>query len=174
MGLAPTTTTTVSLAIGDALAVALLERKGFTADQFHVFHPGGKLGKSLVRVSEIMRDGDAVPTVNETAAMTSAVEAMTKGSLGCVGVVDDTGGLVGVVTDGDLRRHLSDDLLNRRLSEIMTPKPQVIDAQAMAAEALARMNQGERPFTVLFVTTGGGHRPVGILHMHDLLRAGIY
>ena len=174
MGLAPTTTTTVSLAIGDALAVALLERKGFTADQFHVFHPGGKLGKSLVRVSDIMRGADAVPTVGEAATMTSAVEAMTKGAVGCVGVVDDTGGLIGVITDGDLRRHLRDDLLNRPLAEVMTANPQVIDAQAMAAEALARMNQGERPFTVLFVTSGGGRRPVGILHMHDLLRAGIY
>ena len=174
MGLAPTTTTTVSLAIGDALAVALLERKGFTADQFHVFHPGGKLGKSLVRVSEIMRGADAVPTVSEAATLTSAVEAMTKGSVGCVGVVDDAGGLIGVITDGDLRRHLRDDLLSRPLAEVMTANPQVIDAQAMAAEALARMNQGKRPFTVLFVTDGGGRRPVGILHMHDLLRAGIY
>ncbi len=174
MGLAPTTTTTVSLAIGDALAVALLERKGFTADQFHVFHPGGKLGKSLVRVSEIMRAANAVPTVNIAASMPDAVKAMTGGSLGCVGVVDDAGGLVGVVTDGDLRRHLSDDLLNRSIADIMTPNPQVIDAQAMAAEALARMNQGKRPFTVLFVTRDGGRQPAGILHMHDLLRAGIY
>lgn len=174
MGLAPTTTTTVSLAIGDALAVALLERKGFTADQFRVFHPGGKLGKSLVRVSEIMRRADAVPTVNMAAAMPDAIEAMTRGSLGCVGVIDDDGNLAGVITDGDLRRHLSNDLLTRGLADIMTPDPQVIDAQAMAAEALARMNQGERPFTVLFVTNGDDRRPTGILHMHDLLRAGIY
>ncbi|MCS6780885.1 MAG: KpsF/GutQ family sugar-phosphate isomerase [Geminicoccaceae bacterium] len=171
MGLAPTTSTTCMLALGDALAVALLERTGFTAREFATFHPGGKLGARLLRVEQIMRRGDQLPLVPLDATARETVLEMTRGCLGCVGVVDGAGRLVGVITDGDLRRHLTDDLLAQRARDIMTRDPRTIEAKALAVEAMARMNDPARPITVLFVTEEA--RPIGAIHLHDCLRAGV-
>jgi arabinose-5-phosphate isomerase len=171
MGLAPTTSSTAMLALGDALAVALLERRGFGATEFSVFHPGGKLGQKLVRVEELMHRGEALPLVGLETPLSDVILEITAKRLGCVGVVNGAGALAGVITDGDLRRHMSDGLLERRAVEIMTPAPKTIRPQALAAEALAAMNQAERPFTVIFVVDA--RRPVGVLHMHDCLRAGV-
>ncbi len=171
MGLAPTTSTTMMLALGDAIAVALMERKGHSSDSFHVLHPGGKLGRRLLKVAEIMHVGDEIPVVAEDTPMGDALLAMTAKSFGCVGVVDGAGRLAGIITDGDLRRHISDDLLARRAGEIMTPSPKTIEPQSLASEALHVMNAADRPVTNLFVVENG--RPVGILHIHDCLRAGV-
>jgi arabinose-5-phosphate isomerase len=171
MGLAPTTSSTAMLALGDALAVALLERRGFGAREFSLLHPGGKLGQKLVRVEELMHRGDGLPLVGLAAPLGEVILEITAKRLGCVGVVSGSGALAGIITDGDLRRHLSDGLLERQAAEIMTPDPKTIRPQALAAEALAMMNQSERPFTVIFVVEG--RRPVGALHMHDCLRAGV-
>jgi arabinose-5-phosphate isomerase len=169
MGLAPTTSTTVMLALGDAIAVALLEHKGFSADDFHLLHPGGKLGRRLLRVSTIMHTDDAVPIAPRQMAMSEALLIMTAKSFGCVGIVDDDGRLQGIVTDGDLRRHMSDHLLALTAGEVMTPRPRTIGRDALASEALGLMNA--RSITNLFVVEDG--RPVGIIHVHDCLRAGI-
>ncbi len=166
---APTTSTTMMLALGDALAVALLERKGFTREDFSTFHPGGKLGKALIRVRDIMHDGDELPLIAIDASMQEAILAMTAKRFGCVGVVDGQGALVGVVTDGDLRRHMKPDLLAARASDVMTKSPLFIRPAALAAEALGIMNQ--RSITSLFVVEESV--PVGILHIHDCLRAGV-
>jgi arabinose-5-phosphate isomerase len=171
MGLAPTTSSTAMLALGDALAVALLERRGFGAREFSLLHPGGKLGKKLVRVEALMHRGDALPLVGLETPMSDVLLEMTAKRLGCVGVLNGLGALSGIITDGDLRRHMEDGLLGRRAAEIMTPGPKTIRPQALAAEALAMMNQAERPFTVIFVVEG--KRPVGALHLHDCLRAGV-
>ena len=168
MGLAPTTSTTTSLALGDALAVALLERKGFSPQDFQVFHPGGKLGQSLLRVSDLMHAGDALPLCSIDAPMKDAILTISAKSFGCVGVVDEEGRLCGVITDGDLRRHMSPDLLNQLAGDVMTEDPKTIRPQAMAAEAVAIMNN--HSITGLFVVEEG--KPEGILHIHDCLRAG--
>ncbi|MDJ0949429.1 MAG: KpsF/GutQ family sugar-phosphate isomerase [Alphaproteobacteria bacterium] len=169
MGLAPTTSTTVTLALGDAIAVALLERKGFSKDDFHILHPGGKLGRRLLRVSDIMHKGDEMPLVRGEATMQEALLEMTGKRLGCMGILSDDGRLAGIVTDGDLRRHMQDDLLARTAGEIMTCDPCTIRPQALAAEALNLMNG--RKITVLFVVED--ERPIGIIHMHDIYRAGV-
>jgi arabinose-5-phosphate isomerase len=171
MGLAPTTSTTSMLALGDALAVALLERRGFGTHDFSLLHPGGKLGRRLVRVDQLMHSGSELPLVGLEARMSEVLLEMTAKRLGCVGVLNGRGGLAGIITDGDLRRHMSPALLERPAVEVMTPGPRTIRPQALAAEALAVMNQSERPFTVIFVVENG--RPVGALHMHDCLRAGV-
>ncbi len=174
-GLTPTTSTTMQLALGDALAVALLTRRGFTATDFRAFHPGGKLGARLRRVSEMMHDGDAVPLVPRETPMPQALLLMTGKGFGCVGVVEDAangGRLVGIVTDGDLRRAMGPDLLGRTVDQLMTRAPRTIRPDALAAEALHAMNAGERPITSLFVVDAAG-RPVGIVHVHDLLRGGV-
>lgn len=168
MGLAPTTSTTCMLAIGDALAVALLERRGFSAGDFAVFHPGGKLGNQLKRVDEMMRRGDDLPLVAPTTPMSEALLEISRKALGCVGVVAG-GRLVGIVTDGDLRRHMGPDLLAATAADVMTPGPRTIEPRALAVEALQIMN--ERSITMLFVTDD--ERPVGALHLHDCLRAGL-
>lgn len=169
MGLAPTTSTTVMLALGDAIAVALLERKGFSAENFHVFHPGGRLGQRLVRVRDIMHGGAAVPLATFGTAMAEALLTMTAKSFGCVGITDREGVLAGIVTDGDLRRHMSENLLALSAETVMTPAPKVISPDALAAEALALMNGAS--ITSLFVVAD--RRPVGIVHVHDCLRAGV-
>jgi arabinose-5-phosphate isomerase len=169
MGLAPTTSTTAMLALGDALAIALLERKGFTADDFQVLHPGGQIGKSLIKVKQIMHAGEELPLVVEGTPMRDALLVMTAKSFGCVGVVTPGGQLTGVITDGDLRRHIDDDLLARQVDQVMTLRPKTIQAEALAAEALGRMNRSK--ITSLFVVDGP--RPVGIVHIHDCLRAGL-
>ena len=169
LGLAPTTSTTIMLALGDALAVALMEHKGFSADQYQVLHPGGSLGRKLIKVSDIMHSGDAMPLVAQGTGMAEALIRMTASTFGCVGVLEPGGRLVGIVTDGDLRRHMSGDLLKHAVDEVMTPQPKSIRPQALAAEAIGLMNNSK--ITSLFVTENG--RPVGFLNMHDCLRAGV-
>ncbi len=168
LGLAPTSSTTMMLALGDALAVALLERRGFTRDEFQVLHPGGKLGKALIKVADVMHAGDELPVAPVGTAMRDALLVMTAKRFGCVGVIDD-GRLVGIVTDGDLRRHMDHGLLQATVETVMTPRPQTIRPEALGAEALNQMNS--RNITSLFVVEA--ERPVGILHIHDLLRAGV-
>lgn len=170
MGLAPTTSTTMMIALGDAFAIALLERKGFSTADFQVFHPGGRLGRRLLRVGDIMHARNTVPLVDPDAPMSEAILVMTAKSFGCVGVCGNDGRLVGVITDGDLRRHMDDDLLSRRVSEIMHPNPKTTTAGTFAAEALGLMNRFS--ITALFVVDDG-RRPTGFLHLHDCLRAGI-
>ncbi len=171
MGLAPTTSTTCMLALGDALAVALLERRGFSARDFAVFHPGGKLGSQLLRVEQLMHKGEDLPLVTPSTRIADAVLEMTRKRLGCAGVVED-GRLVGIITDGDIRRRMAPDIFDRTAGEIMTGHPRTIEARALAVEAMAAMNGAPRPVTVLFVVEDGG-RPVGALHLHDCLKAGI-
>jgi arabinose-5-phosphate isomerase len=172
MGLAPTTSTIMEMALGDALAVALLTRRGFTAADFRRFHPGGRLGARLKHVRELMHDGDAMPLASPDLAMDRALLVMTEKRFGCLGVTGADEKLVGIVTDGDLRRHMGPDLLSRRVGDIMTLSPQTIAPDALAAEALHVMNARERPITSLFVIDSAG-RPIGVLHVHDLLRAGV-
>ena len=169
LGLAPTTSTIMMLALGDALAVALLERKGLTADDFKIYHPGGKLGRRLVRVADIMHAGDDLPLVPADTAMAEAMIVMTAKRLGCVGAVDGDGTLAGIVTDGDLRRHMDAELLQRSVSEVMTTDPITIHAGALGVEAVHLMNRCQ--ITSLFVTEE--KRPVGVVHVHDCLRAGL-
>jgi len=168
-GLAPTTSTTMQLAIGDCLAIALLEAKGFTAHDFKVFHPGDSLGASLKYVSDVMHKGDRLPLAREAEAMSDALVTMTQKSFGCLGIVDGKGRLVGVVTDGDLRRHMGRDLLASRAGDIMTKRPKTIGPDMLASAALELINASR--ITALFVVEKG--KPVGILHVHDLLRAGV-
>lgn len=170
MGLAPTTSTTMMMALGDALALVLLERKGFSPDDYRVLHPGGQLGKQLLRVADIMHAGDAVPLVGRGTGMKEAILVMTAKSFGCVGVTDAAGKLVGIVTDGDLRRHMGDDLLRSTMDAVASPRPKTIRPQALAAEALGLMNA--HSITSLFAVDEAG-RPLGIVHLHDCLRAGI-
>ena len=169
MGLAPTTSTTVMLALSDAIAVAMLERKGFSADDFGMLHPGGKLGRRLLRVGAIMHTGDAVPLATPGTKMAEALITMSAKSFGCVGIVGDDGRLQGVVTDGDLRRHMCDTLMTLTAGEVMTRNPKAIRPDALASEALGLMNA--RSITNLFVVEDG--RPIGIVHVHDCLRAGV-
>ncbi|MBS0471262.1 MAG: KpsF/GutQ family sugar-phosphate isomerase [Proteobacteria bacterium] len=174
MGLAPTTSTTMMLALGDALAVALMERRGFSADQYRDFHPGGALGRQLVRVSDLMH-ADKLPLVKPSAPMQDVLITMTSGGFGTAGVIDDKGALVGIITDGDLRRHMERGLLDRRARDVMTAGPKTIDAAMLAAEALAQMNLSTPKVTCLFVVDQAAdpRKPVGILHVHDILRAGL-
>jgi arabinose-5-phosphate isomerase len=160
----------MTLALGDALAVAVLDHKGFTAEDFRNFHPGGKLGSQLQRVAQLMHAGDDLPLVEPQTAMSEALVIMTRKSFGCVGVVDAAGKLAGIVTDGDLRRHLGQDLLHKTVRDVMTAAPTTIDGRALVAEALNILNEKRR--TQLFVVDDEG-RPIGILHIHDLLRAGV-
>ncbi|MEE2760390.1 MAG: KpsF/GutQ family sugar-phosphate isomerase [Pseudomonadota bacterium] len=169
IGMAPTTSTTMMLALGDAIAVALMERKGFTADDFKLRHPGGKLGKLLLKVSDIMHTGDAIPLTGPDETMAGALVEMTQKSLGLIGVTGGGRRLLGIVTDGDLRRHMSDDLMSRRAVEVMTAEPKTIRSSALASEAVQVMN--EMQITNLFVVDGG--RITGVLHIHDCLRAGV-
>lgn len=170
MGLAPTTSTTVMLALADAIAVAMLEHKGFSADDFHVLHPGGKLGRRLLRVGVIMHKGEGLPLAHRDTPMSDVVLTMSSKGFGCVGIVDEASGrLVGVITDGDLRRHMQDNLLQLRASEVMNTNPKAIRPDALASEALGFMHG--RSITTLFVVEDG--RPVGIVHLHDCLRAGV-
>jgi len=165
---APTTSTTLQIALGDALAVALLEQRGFTPNDFRVFHPGGKLGAALLTVGELMHRAEELPLIDAAAPMTKALLVMTQKRFGCAGVTDDNGALQGVITDGDLRRHMT-DLMARRADEVMTQHPLTVKPAMLAGEALKLMN--DRRITVLFVLDGA--IPVGILHVHDLLRAGV-
>ncbi|CAO3416062.1 KpsF/GutQ family sugar-phosphate isomerase [Azospirillum doebereinerae] len=168
LGLAPTTSTTMMLGLGDALAVALLERRGFSAADFREFHPGGQLGRALLKVTDIMHAGDGLPLCRLDSPLSEVIFEMTAKRLGCVGVTDDQGALVGIITDGDLRRHLAPELLAERADSIMSPRPKSIRPKALIAEALRVMN--EKQITTLFVIEAD--RPLGIVHIHDCLRAG--
>ena len=167
---APTTSTTMQMALGDALAVALLTRRGFTASDFGVNHPGGRLGAQLRRVSDLMHTGAAVPLAAPDLPMDRALLLMTGAGFGCLGAVEN-GKLVGVLTDGDLRRAMGPDLLARKVGDVMNPAPRTIGPGALAADALRALGE-PRPVTSLFVVDPAGC-PVGIIHIHDLLRAGI-
>jgi arabinose-5-phosphate isomerase len=167
--LAPTTSSLMQLALGDALAIALLERRGFTALDFHTFHPGGRLGAKLKFVGQIMHTGAEIPLVPLGTAMTDAIVVMTQKTFGCVGITDTAGRLVGIVTDGDLRRHMRPDLLDTRVEEIMTRGPKTVRPDQLASEALEVLNSSK--ITALMVVESG--RPVGVVHFHDLLRAGV-
>jgi arabinose-5-phosphate isomerase len=168
-GLAPTTSTTMQLALGDCLAIALLEAKGFTARDFKVLHPGGSLGAQLKFVADLMHTGERLPLAGEGEAMATALVVMTQKALGCLGIVDADGKLVGVITDGDLRRHMGPNLLAAKTAEIMTKRPKTIGPRMLASASLELINSSR--ITALFVVEKG--KPVGIVHVHDLLRAGV-
>lgn len=168
-GLAPTTSTTMQLAMGDCLAVALLESRGFSAADFKVFHPGGQLGANLQYVGDLMHRGEKLPLIADDAVMSEALVVMTEKSFGCLGVVDGAGRLIGIVTDGDLRRHMGPDLLHAPVRDVMTAGPKTIAPDTLASAALNLVNQSA--ITALFVVEA--EKPVGILHIHDLLRIGV-
>jgi arabinose-5-phosphate isomerase len=168
-GLAPTTSTTMQLALGDSLAIALLEARGFTAHDFKIFHPGGSLGANLKYVSDIMHKGDRLPLIKSGGSMANALVTMTEKSFGCVGVVEKRGRLIGVITDGDLRRHMGADLLRAKVDDIMTAKPKTISPAMLASAALELINASS--ITALFVVEK--QKPVGLVHVHDLLRLGV-
>ena len=167
-GLAPTTSTVLQLVIGDALAVALLEARGFTPDHFRTFHPGGQLGANLTHVSEIMHRDDRVPPVSRGSNMRAAILEISQKGFGCAGVVGDGGELVGIITDGDLRRHIETNIVEMVVDQVMTRSPKTVAPDALAGTALKIMN--ESAITALIVVDQG--RPAGIVHMHDLLRLG--
>lgn len=169
MNLAPTTSTTMMLAFGDALAVTLLKIRQFTPTDFKVFHPGGNLGEKLHKVRDKMHVGQSLPLVNVDDKMTDAIVLISSKGFGCAGVVDHQGLLVGVITDGDLRRHMQADMLTYRASQVMTAHPATIPAEMLMSEALSLMNQ--KKITSLFVVDKGV--PLGLIHIHDFLRAGI-
>lgn len=169
LSLAPTTSTTVMLALGDAIAVTLLERRGFSPEDFRVLHPGGQLGSRLTLAADIMRSGDEMPLVRLGTPMTETIIEMTAKRFGCVGVVGDSDKLAGIITDGDLRRHMENDILAMTAGEVMTPDPKAIGENILTAQVLAMMN--ENKITNYFVVSDG--RPVGIVHIHDVLRTGL-
>jgi len=173
LGLAPTASTTVQLAIGDALAVSVLERRGFSSDDFALLHPGGALGRRLLRVSDVMHPSTEVPRVRESDPIRAVVEAITRGGLGVAAVVDDAGSLAGVITDGDLRRALlrNADVASAVAADVMSRTPKTVAAAALAAEALATMEK--HSITSLFIIEEPTRRPLGIIHLHDLLRADV-
>jgi arabinose-5-phosphate isomerase len=168
-GLAPTTSTTMQLALGDALAISLLEARGFTAGQFKDFHPGGRLGAQLTFVRDIMHTGAAMPLAAPDMAMGEVLVEMTAKSLGCVGIVDGEGRLSGIITDGDLRRRMHPGLLAATAAEVMTHGPRSIGPDTLASRALELINAAK--ITALFVIED--ERPVGVVHLHDLLRIGV-
>lgn len=167
-GLAPTTSTLLQLVIGDALAVALLEARGFTADHFRTFHPGGQLGANLTRVADIMHEGERMPLVPVGTGMRQAILEISRKGFGCVGVLGGNGKLAGIVTDGDLRRHMDGDLLSMTVDQVMTREPKTIVPDTLCATALKTINASA--ITTLMVVEEG--KPVGIVHLHDLLRIG--
>ncbi len=169
LGMAPTTSTTMTLALGDCLAVCLLQRKGFTLDDFKLRHPGGKLGAKLLKAENLMHSGDKIPLASEKEQMKDVLITMSAKGFGCVCVVDDNKKMQGIITDGDLRRTMCNDFLLLKAWQIMTKNPVTISPDTLAVEALRIMN--EKKITALFVVEN--KVPLGILHMHDCLRAGV-
>ncbi len=167
--LAPSTSSLMQLALGDALAIALLEGRGFTSTDFSVLHPGGKLGAMLKYIRDLMHAGDSVPLKPVGPSRSDALVEMTSKGFGCVGIVDARGLLVGIVTDGDLRRHMGPGLMGALVDDVMTRGPKTVGRDTLASEALEILNSSK--ITALFVSEAG--RPVGIVHLHDLLRAGV-
>jgi arabinose-5-phosphate isomerase len=172
IGLAPTTSTTMQMALGDAIAVTLLCRRGFTAADFSSFHPGGKLGARLKRVGDLMHTGAAIPLASPDTTMDRAILLITEKHFGCLGIVGPDQTLLGIITDGDMRRAMGPELLTRRADAIMTRTPRVIGAAALAEDALHNMTALEPKVMSLFVVDAD-RRVTGIVHMHDLLRAGV-
>lgn len=169
-GLAPTTSTLIQLALGDALAVAMLEARGFTANDFRDYHPGGQLGANLIKVGDIMHSGDKLPLVAAGTSMREAIMQISQKGFGCVGVIAPSGALSGIVTDGDLRRHIDSDLLAMTVDEVMTAGPKTISPETLAASALTIVNNSA--ITALMIVDAD-EKPVGIVHLHDLLRIGV-
>lgn len=168
-GLAPTTSTIMQMAIGDALAVALLEDRGFSADDFGIYHPGGSLGSALIRVEEVMHLDGAIPIVKTNTPMPEAVMELSKKRFGCVGVVDDAGKLAGILTDGDLARNLDKNLQSLSVNDLMTSNPKTIAPSALVTTALGLLNE----FNIsALIVTDEDNTPKGIIHLHDLLRIG--
>lgn len=171
LGLAPTSSTTATIVLGDVLAVDLMERRGFSATDFRQRHPGGKLGAILCKVSDIMHKGEDVPLLTEDAIMQDALLVMSEKMLGCVGIVDNDGHLSGIITDGDLRRWMSPSIITEKVSKVMTKNPKVIGPDALIVDAVNMMNNTGRGITNLFVVQEG--KPVGVIHIHDCLKAGV-
>jgi len=175
-GVVPTSSTTMTLAMGDAVAVALMKHRAFTAEHFRDFHPGGKLGALLTRVSDLMHKDDAIPLVSENTPMQEALIEISQKGFGVVGVTDSQGSLTGIITDGDLRRHMSNHLLDLKAVDVMTTSPKTISPDLLAQEAVGIMNgkDGERAVTCLFVTQSDETAPpLGLIHIHDCLRVGL-
>lgn len=172
-GMAPTTSTTMMLALGDALAVALLERIGLTREQFGVFHPGGKLGQKLITVSEIMHQGDALPVINDRATMDQAILALSEKNLGCVLVIAPSGDLRGIVTDGDLKRHMAPDLMTKPVIDIMSVSPKTIREDALAVEALHVMTKTPGQYLTSLIAVNDQNKMVGLIRLQDCLQRGI-
>lgn len=168
-GLAPTTSTTMQLCLGDALAIALLESHGFTAADFKTYHPGGSLGANLQFVRDLMHKGATMPIATPDVKMSEVIVIMSQKGFGCVGVTNADGNLIGMVTDGDLRRHLADDLLNQSVEDVMTRNPKTLPPTMLVPAAIEMMNSSS--ISSIFVVDD--EKPVGILHMHDFLRAGV-
>lgn len=167
---APTTSTTMMLAFGDALAVTLAEAKGFSKEEFSIYHPGGKLGSQFLKIDKVMRKGNHLPLMVEDSKMSDVIVEMTKKSMGCVGIIEKTSGdLVGVITDGDLRRHMSNDLLNITASEIISGNPKTISGNSLAVEAVNIMTQFK--ITTIFVVEN--KKPIGAIHIHDCFKIGL-
>ncbi len=175
LGLAPTASTTATMAIGDALAVAVYEERGFTADDFALLHPGGALGRRLLRVDDLMHRDDALPRVAPGASLQDTIAEISGKRLGMTTVVDAAGALVGIITDGDLRRGIerSVDVRSLAARDLMTSDPRTIERSALAAQAVAVMERAPRPVTALVVLEDGTRLPVGVIHLHDVLRAGV-
>ena len=171
LGLAPTSSPTATIVLGDVLADDLMERRGFSATDFRQRHPGGKLGAILCKVSDIMHKGDDVPLLKEDAIMQDALLVMSEKMLGCVGIVDYDGHLSGIITDGDLRRWMSPSIITEKVSKVMTKNPKVIGPDALIVDAVNMMNNTGRGITNLFVVQEG--KPVGVIHIHDCLKAGV-
>lgn len=172
MGLAPTTSTVMQLAFGDALAVVLLRQRGFTASDFGTYHPGGRLGSRLRTVRDLMHTGASIPLGHEETPMRDVIMEMTCRALGCIGILDHNGRLAGLITDGDLRRALDLDLTTTLAKDVMNRHPLTIGPDIFAADALRMMNERDRPITSLFILDAD-RRPMGVVHVHDLLRAGV-
>jgi len=166
---APTTSTTMMLALGDAIAVSLIDAKNFNDENFGVFHPGGKLGAAFIRVKDIMRKDLQIPLIDQDKKMSEALIEITSKHLGCTGVLDQEKNLIGIVTDGDLRRHIAPDFLEKTAKEIMTKNPAVIEENMLAVDAIALMNK--KSITSLFVAND--RKVIGVLHIHDCLRIGV-
>jgi arabinose-5-phosphate isomerase len=167
--LAPTTSSLMQLALGDALAVALLESRGFTALDFRGLHPGGRLGAKLKFIRDLMHTGASVPLIKRGAVMSDAITEMTAKTFGCVGITDEGGKLLGIITDGDLRRHMGDGLLAAKVDDVMTKNPKTVSPDQLVSEAIELLNSSK----IMAVIVVDADRPVGIIHMHDLLRAGV-
>lgn len=171
LGLAPTSSTTATIVLGDVLAVCLMQRRGFSATDFRQRHPGGKLGSILSRVADIMHKGNEIPLLGEEANMQEALLVMSEKMLGCVGIVNNEGELSGIITDGDLRRWMSPNLITEKVANVMTQNPKVIGPDALIVDAVNIMNNTGRGITNLFVVQD--KKPIGVIHIHDCLKAGV-